>query len=246
MRTKIWILVGLGGLVLAACNGPERATDFPSPGPGPSQIWIDAPLPNSNLPLLPYKIVFHSASFVGVTEFEVQINEVVIATVPPVATGSGGAQYGTMFLGEYIWDPPAPGTYLIKVRAKGNGQFCPPDQVLVTVGGGKVTPLPLEPAPTPTDTLAEARQCTFTALIEFACRLGPGLDTQQVDSFVAGQSAPIVGRSSDSNFWYVIGPQSGRECTIPTAPRVGEAHGDCDGLPRFTPMPPPTPTSTQR
>ena len=114
---------------------------------GPSQTWIDAPLHNSNLPLLPYKLVFHGASFVGVTEFEIQINGALIGTVPPVSSGSGGPQYGTLFLGEYEWTPPAPGTYLVQVRAKGNGQFSSPDQVQVTVNGGKITSLPFEPIP---------------------------------------------------------------------------------------------------
>lgn len=247
MKAKVWmIIVGLFSIVAAACNQPERATVFPSPAPGPSQTWIDDPLPNSNLPLLPYKIVFHGASFVGVTEFELQINGVVIATVPPVSSGSGGPQYGTMFLGEYTWNPPAPGTYLIRVRAKGNGQFSPPDQVQVTVGGGKDTPLPLEPVPTPTNTLVAARQCTFTASISLFCYLGPGTHYQKVDTFDPGQSAPIVGQSPDSSFWYVLGPRSGLECAVPTTPRMGEADGDCDELPRFTPMPLPTPTNMSR
>ncbi len=267
MKAKIWIILGILSIVLAACDQPKRATALPTSPPGPSQTWIDAPLHNSTIPLLPYKLVFHGASFVGVTEFEIQINGALIGTVPPVSSGSGGPQYGTLFLGEYEWTPPAPGTYLIQVRAKGNGQFSSPDQVQVTVSGGKITPLPFESIPTPTDTLIEIQQSTFTpipfepiptptntlvevmqckhtAIISHFCRLGPGMGYEAIDNFVPGQSAPIVGQSTDGFFWYVQGPNYGELCTVPTAPKFGESDGNCDQLPRFTPKPLPTPTNT--
>ena len=142
------MLIGFECFTLAACEQPVRATTLPISQPGPSQTWIDAPLNNSILPLIPYTIVFHGASFVGVTEFEIQINGAVVATVPPLATGSGGSQYGTLFMAEYNWNPSAPGTYLIKVQAKGNGQFSPPDQVQVTIKGGKSTDVPIISIPT--------------------------------------------------------------------------------------------------
>ncbi len=245
MKAKIWIIIGILSIVLAACDQPKRATALPTSPPGPSQTWIDAPLHNSTIPLLPYKLVFHGASFVGVTEFEIQINGALIGTVPPVSSGSGGPQYGTLFLGEYEWTPPAPGTYLIQVRAKGNGQFSSPDQVQVTVSGGKSTPVPFEPIPTPTNTLVEVKHCKYTAIISHFCRLGPGMGYEAIDNFVPGQSAPIVGQSTDGFFWYVHGPNYGELCTVPTAPNFGESDGDCDELPRFTPMPLPTPTKTR-
>ena len=132
---RLWIIFALFCIMCVACNKPLNASILPTPSPplGPSQAWVDAPLHNSNLPLLPYNLVFHGASFVGITEFEVQINGVVLATIPPTSSGSGGAEFGTLFLGEHLWTPPAPGTYLIAVRAMGNGQYSPLAQVQVTV-----------------------------------------------------------------------------------------------------------------
>jgi len=245
MKNRIWMLIGLVSFTLAACDQPVRATALPTSEPGPSQTWIDAPLHNSTLPLLPYTIVFHSASFVGVTEFEIQINGVAVATVPPLAAGSGGSQYGTLFMSEYNWNPPAPGTYLIKVQAKGNGQFSPPDQVQVIIKGGKSTDIPIKSIPTPTETLVEVKACTFTAIINLFCRRGPGMKYIELDNFIPGQIAPVVGQSTDGYFWYVTGPNYGELCTVPNTERHGEMDGECDGLLRFTPIPLPTQTPTR-
>ncbi|MCJ7735583.1 MAG: hypothetical protein MUP11_13675 [Anaerolineales bacterium] len=233
MKSKIWVIIILISILISACDKPVRAT-LP---PGPNQTWIDAPLDGSTLPLLPYKLVFHGASFVGVTEFEVQVDSVVMATVPPISSGSGGQQYGTMFLGEYEWTPPAPGIYLITVRAKGNGQFSSPDQVQITVSGGElkiISPMPME----------LVQECIYTALINQFCRLSSGIGYEAVDNFVAGQSAPIIGQSTDDFFWYVYGPNYGELCTVPKAERFGETDGDCAEQPRFTPIPLPSPTPT--
>jgi hypothetical protein len=258
MKVKTWMMLALICFGLAACDQPERATGSLSPVPNPSQTWIDAPLPNSNIALLPYKIVFHGASFVGISEFELQVNGAVVAMVPPVSTSSGGSQYGTLFLGEYLWTPPALGTYLIAVRAKGNGQFSSLDQVQVTVGGDDVEEMaPLRstptasptPSPTFTATIEEPVECTFRAITNLFCRLGPGKDYKDIDSFVPGQTAPIVGQSLDGYYWYVLGPISGRTCTVPADPRFGETTGDCENKPLFTPIPPtltPTPTPTEQ
>jgi hypothetical protein len=211
-----------------------------TPQPGPSQVWIDAPLPYSTIPLLPYKLVFHGASFVGLTEFEIKIDGTVITTTPPVSSGSGGPNYGTMFLGEYTWHPPGPGTYLISIRALGNGEYSPPALVEVTVSGGKEIDLP---AAKPTDTPpVEIQQCIYTALINQFCRRSSGSGYEAIDNFVIGQSALVVGISVDGYFWYVVGPNYGEVCTVPTAPRFGETTGPCEEKPRYTPIPSPTPT----
>ena len=228
MKTRIWIIVGFISIVFAACERPIKTLVLPTSQPGPSQTWIDAPLPNSNLPLLPYKLVFHGASFVGVTEFEIKINGNTEATVPPLSTGSGGGQYGTMFLGEYLWNPPAPGTYLILVRAKGNGIYSPSDQVQVTIAGAEFE------LTNPTPPAIEIEECTYTAIINQYCRRDPGFEA--IDNFIPGQSAAVIGQSTDGVFWYVIGPNYGELCTVPAEDGFGEVSGDCD-IPRFTPMP---------
>lgn len=235
-----------------ACKRPNQVGVLPvSPPIEPVQTWIDAPLPNANLPLEPYKIVFHGFSFVGITEFELQINGLAIGTVPAAPSSSGGAESETLFIGEYIWTPPSPGTYLIKVQSGRNGLFSAPEQVQVTIAGVEIedtASLDITPTstatptatPTPTSTVEEARACVLTALVNLFCR--PGTGHEPVDSFTPGQSAPVIGQSQF--LWKVIGVNNGVECTVPKDDTLVETIGDCENLPIFVPLPPPTSTNT--
>jgi len=130
MNSKLRLILALFCIAIAACNKPDPVR----PTPPSNQTWIDAPIHGSTLPMAPYKVVFHAASPSGIESFEVQINGVVLNTVAPTSTGSGGSDYGTLFQGESTWTPPAPGTYLVSVRSKSSGgPFGPSAQAQVTV-----------------------------------------------------------------------------------------------------------------
>ena len=158
MNSKLRILLGLACIAIAACNKPDPVP----PTPPFNQTWIDAPLHGSTLLMAPYTIVFHAAGHLGIDTFEVRINGIVMDTVAPMSTGSGGSNYGTLFHGESQWTPAAPGTYLISVRSKSSsGPFGSPAQAQVTVVSDleiqAVTPpamvtLPPIPIGTPTPT----------------------------------------------------------------------------------------------
>jgi predicted outer membrane repeat protein len=91
----------------------------------------------------------------------------------------------------------------------------------------------------------QASSCTYTALVNLFCRQGPGVVYPQVDSFVPGQSASVNGQSQDGNYYYVVGPNSGQTCAVPSGDEFGEVSGACQGLPQFTPQPvPPTATNS--
>jgi hypothetical protein len=130
MNSKLWLILVLFCIAIAACNKPDPVR----PTPSPNQTWIDAPLHGSTLPIAPYSIVFHAASPSGIDTFEVQIDGVVLDTVAPMSTGSGGSNYGTLFHSESTWTPATPGTYLISVRSKSSsGPFSSPALAQVTV-----------------------------------------------------------------------------------------------------------------
>jgi hypothetical protein len=188
--------------------------------------------------LEPYKLVFHGASEVQITEFVINVNGSLFTSVPPTSADENG----TLFYGESLWSPPAPGTYLIEVRAIGNEQSSSPVHVQVTVLGDEedddlVTP-------TPTDEIEEVEGCIYTALVNLNCRLGPGSEYISIGFFLPDQSAPVVGKTADDFYWYVVAPDTGNVCTVPNNLEYGYVEGDCGVMPEFTPVPTITPTPT--
>ncbi len=260
MNSKLWLILVLFCIAIAACNKPDPVR----PTPSPNQTWIDAPLHGSTLPIAPYSIVFHAASPSGIDTFEVQIDGVVLDTVAPMSTGSGGSNYGTLFHSESTWTPAAPGTYLISVRSKSSsGPFSSPALAQVTVvsdlelqastppavltlpateGLPVFTPPPTPtPAPTPTATPGE---CIYTALANLYCRTGPGSSLYPaVDSLVPGQSSHVLGLSPDGFFAQIEGVNNLLACYVPLGERYGILEGACGDLPTLIPPPlPPTET----
>ena len=76
-----------------------------------------------------------------------------------------------------------------------------------------------------------AEPCTFTALVNLNCRLGPDNTLYPViDSFKAGQSALVVGQSWDKVFAYVEGPINQVVCAVPATAKYGTLSGDCEEL----------------
>ena len=131
-------------LLLVGC---DPSTPTPSPAP---QTWIDSPLPGSYGLPTSFQLVFHAASFNGVSEFEVSVNGVVEGSVPPQTTGPGGGG-ATLFYGEMHWGVGAPGTYLIQVRAKsGAGVYGPPAQVEIIIEDW-IQEVPPSPTPSMTE-----------------------------------------------------------------------------------------------
>ena len=260
MNSKQRLILALFCIAIAACNKPDPVR----PTPSPNQTWIDAPLHGSTLPIAPYSIVFHAASPSGIDTFEVQIDGVVLDTVAPMSTGSGGSNYGTLFHSESTWTPAAPGTYLISVRSKSSsGPFSSPALAQVTVvsdlelqastppavltlpatEGLPVFTAPPTPTPAPTPT-ATPGECIYTALANLYCRTGPGSSLYPaVDSLVPGQSSHVLGLSPDGFFAQIEGVNNLLACYVPLGERYGILEGACGDLPTLIPPPmPPTET----
>lgn len=109
---QLTILIFAAAVFLAGC-GPQNLADVEG---DPLQAWIDAPLDGSALPVATYTIVFSGASFGDpIGNFEVWVNGAEEGTVPPQYQNSeGDAQYS---YAQFDWLPPAPGNYLLQVRA---------------------------------------------------------------------------------------------------------------------------------
>jgi hypothetical protein len=203
-----WIVAAalLGGASLASgCDREVRPT------PAISGTWIDAPEDGSTIVLQPYTLEFHGASVMGMDEFELSINGQPEASVPPAQTGPGGSQ-GTLFMGEYDWDPPATGTFEIEVRAKDQAGLYGPTahaQVVVVEDYTALAPeavqlephptaipvlpvIPILPSPTATSAPPEFGPPTYSTREVYYRGLGCGPKSVDVQIPVADPSAYSV------------------------------------------------------
>jgi uncharacterized protein YraI len=90
------------------------------------------------------------------------------------------------------------------------------------------THLPLTLTPEPTSTPSAPMVAAFDKGVN--CRAGPGLEYEATDVLLAGQSVPIVGRTEDSSWWQVNGPNyGGGKCFV--AAGATQTSGDLKGIP---------------
>lgn len=211
----------LANILVAAC-GPQNS------GLSAPQSWIDAPLHGSTIPLAPYQIVAHAAFPSGISQFELSITGQGPEIVPAPADQSGQ----TLVYINHMWTPPAPGTYLIQVRAAGpDGTYGQMVEAQVHVGDV-----------TETETPAPASQaCIWTAAVNVFVREGPGASQYpEITAVEVGEMLPVVGQSQDEFFWAVQLP-NGQTGYVPKAERFGQTSGDCD-VPTLPDPPTPVPT----
>jgi hypothetical protein len=224
MNTKACFIFGLvlvTAVALSAC-GPQNA---PASSP---QAWIDAPLQGSTIPLAPYQIIAHAGFPSGISQFELTITGQGPQTIPAPADQSGQ----TLVYINHMWTPPAPGLYLIQVRAASpEGVFGQIVEAYVQVGDVAAE----TPAPT---------SCTWTAAVNVFVRQGPGSSIYpEITAVEAGTTLPVVGQSQNQQFWAV--QLSDLLGYIPKAERFGKVDGNCD-LPILADPPTPVPSATPR
>src|SRR5688572_17789781 len=104
----IKVLVLMASLLIVSCGPQDLAASAP-------QSWIDAPLPGSTIPLAPYQITVHAGFPSGISQFELTITGQEPVIIPAAADQAGQ----TLVYINHMWTPPAPGMYLIQVRAAG-------------------------------------------------------------------------------------------------------------------------------
>lgn len=156
MKKKILFAMMCATILLTGCSPPQS----PSPQDaylglaGEPQAWIDAPLNESRLPLARYEIVFHITDSQQVMMGELSINDQVMASLP---NPDPADKLVTL---KYLWDPAAPGRYVLRVRAQnGEGAWGPLSESVVFIGETTVTPMSLL---TPTFTLMPTETVTPT------------------------------------------------------------------------------------
>lgn len=229
-----WLAAGgLLAVVLAACAAPPQAA-------GPV-VWIDGPLPGAHLPLAPYDVVAHASSPIGVALFELSVDGVVVRkdTLPSPAYGQTLAHLAQG------WTPPGPGTYVIAVRAADvGGVFGPADEIRVIVGGTEqaASTATAVPSPTTTPTPTVPASPLATALENAHCRSGDSQVFEPEDSFLEGQTAPVLGRNGQSTWIKIVSPVFQIPCWV--ARNLVELNVPVETLPVLPSPPRPTPTHT--
>jgi uncharacterized protein YraI len=238
-------------IVLSVACAPTSNIAAPDVAQGPA-AWIDAPLDNSNLPQAEYQVVSHASDPGGISAFELSVNGQVLRTDP-----APGDQVGTSI--SHIsqpWLPPAPGTYLLEVRAKNTGgTFGPSASANVTVGGVRqmsptikasatVTYTPtVSPTAAPTSAPTGTTP-TATGLQNTNCHTGPGGSYEVSGTLFKGKSIQIDGINADNTWVWVKHPNfTNGHCWV-SIPFI-QVQGSLNTLP-VIPAPPLPATSEPR
>lgn len=78
----------------------------------------------------------------------------------------------------------------------------------------------------------QEHECTYTALTNLFCRMGPGSSLYpEIDSFTSGQKSEVIGISPDGDFIQVVGGANQLPCYVPKEGEFGELSGSCSDLP---------------
>jgi len=229
MRKQIRFLFMFTFALLAVGCAPQSGS-----GGGP-QAWIDAPLEGMQLPLAPYEVVAHAEDPSGIAQFEFKVNDNLLATT--------GGEAGSLSTVRQMWDPSAPGDYVITVRAQSaSGGWGSDALVHVTIYDAQFhTPVPLTatapPLSTPTNTPLSTP--VFVLIKNANCRFGPDVVFDVVNSSLAGASVPIEGKNEDGTWWLVRLP-NGDLCWM--SGLTGNPNGNLGNVPFVqspaTPIPP--------
>lgn len=129
-------------------------------------------------------------------------------------------------------DPTHPNTLLIYMQPSDQTQSAPaPDSPTASPAPANTsapTAIPLTSTPEPTSTPSVPM---VTALDQDVnCRFGPSLKYLSIDALLAGESAELIGRTSDNGWWQVDGPRYGNgKCFVGS--NVTTVSGDISSVP---------------
>lgn len=103
------------GLAASGC-GPDPASDGGAGQPEGVGVWFDAPEPRTvYVPPAPCQIVAHAASSMGISQFELTVNDAPAGSIP-----SPDTQASLVTLSREC-GLTEPGTYRLRIRAQDNG-----------------------------------------------------------------------------------------------------------------------------
>jgi len=121
-----------------------------------------------------------------------------------------------------------------------------PVQASATSATATLTPT-LGATPSPTVTLTPEgtptqEGPTVSVSVDTNCRSGPGKQYDIIGALLVGETAQVVGRTADGQYWIIKNPDRAGECWL--WDYYASVTGPTDPLPIFTPPPTPTPQFT--
>ncbi len=137
MRCQRLILVLFFIILLAlACSAPGSSIQSTKSHTIP-QSFIDNPQNNSSLPFAPVTIIYHATDIGGISLIELSVNGQILASDP---NPDPGGQSAVM---NFTWNPPAPGSYTLQVRAQNKeGIWGNPVRSMIVVQEESAAPSP--------------------------------------------------------------------------------------------------------
>ncbi len=266
IRMNVRVLLAVFAIGGVSCNGATPPIPTPGPTPSsPSQAWILQPNEGANLLVNQPRIIqLQGASFHGIDWFVIKASEAGMEwKVAPQSTGSGGAQYGTMFFTQTSWTPHVTGSFTIEARAinaSGSSPWAAVHVNVINLSKATHTPtlLPGQPpghgikltwTPSPTLVFGHApplklTTLTPTQLIIYAtakmnanCRAGPGTAYNERGFVAKGDTVEVVGRNETRTWLDLVNPNGKGTCWASIV--AFDIPFDMDSLPvAFAPTPP--------
>lgn len=243
---------------LSACGNPpptvvaepeeiSQIEEIPFVDEGQSPLFtrILSPSDGDTLSFEAYLLRFEGASFFGITEFEVRVDNIVLGNVPATYSGSGGMT-GHRFYGEMFWTPQSKGTHLIAVRARGGSNllYTSPDEVEVTVMHAQLEAIGTPPylLNTPTPTVVSPMPPFYAQIMKLSlCWVGPGNLYDVISSLQPGIQVEVLGTGETPGYLVVNNPRYRVPCWVEEED-VDTGDLDLFSLPVF--KTPPLPTKT--
>jgi len=130
---------------------------------------------------------------------------------------------------------------------QGPGLLLPPPgtTAVPSTPSGQMAPTVTLPGQTAVPTISAADGPTVRLLVDLNIRSGPGVQYPRVGFLLQGDTAPIIGRHTESGWWRIQCPPlaDGNSCWVSGGPQYSQA-ANADSVPTLPAPPLPTQTPT--
>jgi hypothetical protein len=198
----LFILLIIATLGLISCTRDAE---------GLPRVWIDSPRPGTTIPVGQPVIVYsHAFASSGVAEVVLSVDGEAYQRSAAADTEIDFSDF------EHEWLPPGAGTYILQLVAyDSEGERSSPATISITIGTELAVEDPEDQGDETEDT-EDLKDCPplATANTNSFCRSGPGEKYGTTGALSSGESAQVMGRSENGNWWVINQPGDSGTCWI--------------------------------